>query len=298
MTESFFPPGFVFQGALGRPFSVKGISRMANSHDCDIKDNHGSSSWKFDQAPLILENNRLNQQIGNRWLQYAEAEHASIASFARHTLQLMSIGAPSYLLMASQKASLDEIKHAKICYGFAGAFLGVDFEPGPLDVDGSLEKLNPREIIRSVIQDGCIEETLSAIEAKFSSYKSSNPTIKKSWIEIASDETNHAQFAWNTIRWFLENYPGEHTFVVDTFLAELARQPLPTDTNFYSTVDVTGQNPSEEEILPKYGIIAKRDRMNVREMGLRTVIEPVFRNGFEDVSLISKGIMKLDFSML
>ena len=268
---------------------------MSTSQDCDINDINSFSSWKFDQAPVILANKTLNQEIGNSWLHHAEAEHASIASFARHTLQLMAIGAPSRLLIASQAASLDEIKHAKICYGFAGSFLAVDFQPGPLNVDGSLEKLSPREIIRSVIQEGCIEETLSAIEAKYASNKSSDPAIKKSMIEIASDETNHAQFAWNTVKWFLEKYPEEHTFVVDTFSAELDRQPLPPDNNLNSPFDVTDPTPNDESILLKYGIIAKGDRMIIREIGLRTVIEPVFRNGFKDVSLISKLIMKLDF---
>ena len=85
--------------------------------------------------PSILANNPNNQAIGRRWLVQAEAEHASVASFARHTLQLMSIGAPSELLVASQKASVDEIKHAKMCYGLASSFLGSDFGPGSLDVN-------------------------------------------------------------------------------------------------------------------------------------------------------------------
>ena len=271
---------------------------MATSQDCDINNTNDFSSWKFNQAPSILGNHTLNHEIGSRWLNHAEAEHASIASFARHTLQLMAIGAPSYLLIESQTASLDEVKHAKICYGFASSFLGVDFQPGPLNVDGSLEKLTPREIIRSVIQEGCIEETLSAIEAKFAGYKSSDPTIKNSLIAIASDETNHAQFAWNTIRWFLEKYPDEQTFVLNTFRVELDRQPLPSDNNLNSPVDVNGPKSYEESNLLKYGIIGKGDRMIIREIGLRTVIEPVFRSGFEDVSLISKAIMKLDFSTL
>ena len=66
----------------------------------NIIDINNSEVWNQHQAPSLLENNTLRREIGNRWLQQAEAEHASIASFARHTLQLMSLGAPSQLLIA------------------------------------------------------------------------------------------------------------------------------------------------------------------------------------------------------
>ena len=70
------------------------------------------------------KNSTIVRTIGLEWLQQAEAEHASIASFARHTLQLMSIGASSELISRSQQASIDEIEHAKMCYGFASKFIG------------------------------------------------------------------------------------------------------------------------------------------------------------------------------
>ena len=130
------------------------------------------------QTPSLLENNTYNHEIGLQWLQQAEAEHASVASFARHTLQLMSIGAPSELLFASQEASVDEIKHAKMCYGFASSFIGTDMGPGTLDVEESLENLDLKDIIRSVIQEGCIEETLSAIEAHFRAHYAKDAVIK------------------------------------------------------------------------------------------------------------------------
>ena len=61
----------------------------------------------------MIDNSTYKQEVGLQWLRQAEEEHASVASFARHTLQLMSFGAPSELLKESQRASVDEIKHAK-----------------------------------------------------------------------------------------------------------------------------------------------------------------------------------------
>ena len=62
----------------------------------------------------------------------------------------MLIGAPARLLVASQEASLDEIKHAKMCYGIASAFLGTGTNPGSLDVSGSLENMEIEEIVHSI----------------------------------------------------------------------------------------------------------------------------------------------------
>ena len=73
-------------------------------------------------------------------MEQAEGEHASVASFARNTLQLLTLGSPSELLVASQQAGIDEINHAKISYDIASANTGLNLAPGPLDVQKSLKK--------------------------------------------------------------------------------------------------------------------------------------------------------------
>ena len=115
-------------------------------------------------------NNPHNEEIGRQWLKLAEAEHASIASFARFTLQLMALGSPSELLLASKKAGIDEINHAKHAYTFASAFLGSNYGPGPLDVKGALDDVSIEYTVRSLIQEGCIVETISSIEAHIAAH--------------------------------------------------------------------------------------------------------------------------------
>ena len=139
-----------------------------------------------------------------------------------------------------------------MCYGFSGSFLQADFKPGPLNIAASLENSNLREIIRSVIKEGCIEETLSAIEAKFASYLASDNMIKKFLVEIASDETKHAQFAWNTISWFLKKYPKEEKFVITIFRNELKRQQSPMNNVLNSVLEVSEAHKYDENILRKY----------------------------------------------
>ena len=179
----------IFQVVIGRPFTVGGVSRTTRSENSAIRNSLDAGSWIIDKPVSMLENITYNYQIGLEWLQQGEGEHASVASFARHTLQLMSIGAPSELLVRSQSASIDEIKHAKMCYGLASIFLDQNMIPGVFDVENSLESLEIQDIISSVIHEGCIEETLAALEAHFRAEVAQDLTVKATLVEIAYDET-------------------------------------------------------------------------------------------------------------
>jgi hypothetical protein len=65
-------------------------------------------------------------------------EHASVASFARFSLQLMAAGAPASLVEAAHRAALDEIEHARLTFRLASRYEGRALGPGPLPVDGSV----------------------------------------------------------------------------------------------------------------------------------------------------------------
>ena len=284
------------QVVVGRPFTVDGDSRMAKSIQCDVQDTYYSQSWKENLDLTISNNITDNQRIGQHWLQHAEAEHASIASFARHTLQLMSIGAPSMLLAASQQASLDEIKHAKICYGIASAFLDTDFFPGPLEVTNSMSQMSIKDIIKSLVQEGCIEETLSAMEARFQARWTDIPAIKDSLEAIAMEETSHAQLAWNTISWIIGKYPGEKEFIMESFReafkafwVDSSKHTDTTDSNIFP-VQCGGSS------MRRFGLLTNKDKSLIRKAGVKLVIGPVFNEELKDVSKISRLIMELDLS--
>src|SRR4051812_7172938 len=55
---------------------------------------------------------------------------ARIASFARLTLELLEHAAPPELVFESQRASLDEIEHARLCFGLAERYSGSARGPG------------------------------------------------------------------------------------------------------------------------------------------------------------------------
>ena len=284
-------------GVYGRPFRVRESFRTAKSEKSIFGRTDNVNSWTMDQTISIMDNNTYNHEIGIQWLQQAEAEHASVASFARHTLQLMSIGAPSELLHRSQAASIDEIKHAKMCYGFASIFLDQDMNPGSLDVENSLEKVEIKDIIQSVIHEGCIEESLAAIEAHFRAKIAEDFAIKTTLKEIADDETKHAKLAWDTITWILRNNPSHHTFVQNYFQDELEKQMLKSNDYDSPPPMTTCNDYGNYEYLNKFGIIGSSDRKTINRFGITKIIKPTLKLGFDHFGSIFDNIISSDLNI-
>jgi hypothetical protein len=65
-------------------------------------------------------------------------EHASIASFAKFSLQLVMVAAPSALLADAHAAAVDEIHHARVAFALASRLLGRPLGPGPVDLAGDV----------------------------------------------------------------------------------------------------------------------------------------------------------------
>ena len=277
----------------GRPFLVKGKFRTSLSEPWSTNVDLDTMSWKMSQVPLSLTNTSFSQEIGYHWLEQAEGEHASVASFSRHTLQLMSIGAPSKLLFASQNSALDEIRHAKICYGIVGALLGSDYGPGPLDVEEGVEKTSLKSIVHSTIEEGCIEETISAVEAHVGAYRSQDLVVKESLSEIATDETKHAQFAWNTIQWIVGKFPEIRDFVEETFNVELESRLFEVENNSLGKKPTACVNSNVTDGLRRYGRVVDADKNKIRQTAIQHIIKPAYRAGLEDVSIISKKMQNL-----
>ena len=249
--------------------------------------------WSLDTSGIKLANHSYNQDIGSRFLEQAEGEHASVASFARHALQLMTIGAPAELIIASQKASVDEIKHAKMCYGLAANFLGSIFEPGTLDVDGSLEAHELKEIIESVIKEGCVGETLSAIQIKKGSRFAQEPVVKNMLEEIALDESKHAQLAWNTIRWAIERNPKLQDYVQDVFSPHLEGIVATSELNEPLSSTLSCEGGAKDNVLRSYGLLTDEDKLVTDNSGIREIIRPNLKQQFKNVDQISESILKM-----
>lgn len=198
----------------GRPFVVDDAARVATVRRRD--------DW-FDVARVDVRglDAATRAELAAAWLADAQAEHASVASFARFALELLSIGAPPDLVADAHAAARDEIEHAKICFGLASAYAGVPQGPGPLSVDGSLARCGDLyAVIRATVEEGCVGETLAALEAEAAIARATDPAVRAALTRIAEDEARHAALAWRVVAWALASgAPAVRRAVLDGLAA-------------------------------------------------------------------------------
>lgn len=205
--------------AIGRPFIVDGGERLAPVA--------ARSDWSAEVAPDVdMLSLRTKKQLGEYWTMIGQMEHASVAAFARFSLQLLALGAPPELLVRSQTAMADETHHARLAFALASAYLERPVGPGLLDLNGALADISVEEVLRTVIMEGCVGETVAAMEAKEALTYVTDPTLRYVFGEIARDESQHAMLAWRTVGWLCETF-GEQALgvvgdVVDGLRAALS----------------------------------------------------------------------------
>jgi hypothetical protein len=146
----------------------------------------------------------VRRRIAEHYTQAAQLEHASVASFARFTLELLALGAPPQLLAAAQRAGLDEIDHARRCFSLASAYAGQPVGPGRLATASACPASTLEAVASALIDEACIGETLAAVEARAACRFASEPAVREALAVIAADEQRHAELGWQTLRWLLE----------------------------------------------------------------------------------------------
>jgi hypothetical protein len=182
----------------GRPFLVAAEARFAPVA--------ARSDWSGSSALPRVDHltPRERSERAAHWTKLGQMEHASIAAFARFSLQLLSLGAPAELVEATTQALADETAHAKLCFSIASAYAGCAIGPGPLDVSRSLEVTSLGQIVDLVIVEGCFGETSAVLEALEGADAASDPVIRAAYTQIAADEQRHAELAFGFVRWALE----------------------------------------------------------------------------------------------
>lgn len=135
---------------------------------------------------------------GRDWLAAAAMEHASIASFAQLSLALLSHGAPPDLLRDCHLAAIDEIAHASASYALA-AKGDTAFGPGPLVTPPP--DLSMATLVRETVRDGCLGETLAALEAATLAARAPRGAERDLLARIAEDELRHAALAFRILAW-------------------------------------------------------------------------------------------------
>lgn len=193
------PPGWPPDGDGGclppsvrRPFLVGSAMRKAGAERRE--------DWLAALSPVSLDR-ATAQRLAASYLQDGLEEHASIAAFARFALMLLSVGAPPELVVAAQRASLDEVAHARACFGLARRYGAEECGPGPLSLDGALEVLALPELAALSAEEGCVGETLGALLAIEQLAVARDSEVVRLLDKLARDEVRHAELAWRFARW-------------------------------------------------------------------------------------------------
>lgn len=161
--------------------------------------------------------------LAAHWTREAAFEHASIASFAQLTLDLLSVGAPPDLLEATQRATLDEIEHARVSFALAGIYGARPVGPSALAaLPGTSRTL--AALARSTFVDACVGESVASAALAEASRASGDPVLAGLLQAMSSDEERHAELAWRIVAWALRTGGADVARVLEDAKDEIARE--------------------------------------------------------------------------
>ncbi|MCX5744969.1 MAG: hypothetical protein NT062_20975 [Proteobacteria bacterium] len=200
----------------------------------------------------------VRRALAATWREAAQMEHASIASFANLALRLLALGAPPELVAATHAAAIDEVAHARAAFAIALAYAGAAIGPGAfpaaahMSADGSIADLALETFV-----DGCVGETVAALEADRAADGAGDPVIVAALRAIAVDETRHAQLAWAIVAWCVRTDPA----IAARLAATLATLPAPA-------------LPPRSAALVAHGVLDAPALARVHADALREIVAP------------------------
>ena len=182
-------------------------------------------------------------------------EHASVAAFARVSLELLALGAPSELVAAAHVAAMDEIRHAQVCWGLLAALEGAARGPAAHDLP-PFASVDVDDVLVTTVIDGCVGETLASLLLRESARRCSVPSLAAIYDRIADDEERHATLAFRIVRFLAARDPG----VAATALSLARGVALP---------------PSPGHACEPLGLLSESAQHSVHLRGLREVVLPL-----------------------
>ncbi len=205
----------------------------------------------------------LRAQLAAAWANTAQMEHASIASFSNLALRLIAVGAPPALIADTHRAALDEIEHARVAFALASAYGAAPVGPAAfpdaarLSAAGGLEALALETFV-----DGCIGETVAAVEARLAASRAVDPVVAAALAVIAEDETRHAELAWAIVAWCVRSSPT----LLASLQTALAAEPV-----------VAADAALAPDALAGHGVVSAHELGQLRRDVVRDVVTPCLR---------------------
>jgi hypothetical protein len=246
------------QPSIRRPFLV---GRSMRSAEATRRGDWGRPLAAV-ESPL---DERTRTALFRAWQRDGLEEHASIAAFARFTMLMLSAGAPPDLVVASQRASLDEVDHARACFALAARYLGTAVGPASLDVHDALHPTSLAELAALTAEEGCVGETLGAVLAQEQLLCARDPEVVRLLRKLVADELRHAELAWRFARWAIDRGGApvrdavEHA--IGRAIAETRRMPLHA-------------NDLDVDAWHAHGRLTCDEARAASERGIREVVEP------------------------
>jgi hypothetical protein len=245
---------------IRRPFLVGSSLRAAPAVARD--------DWRESSISAGSMDPSTRDALARAWLDDAREEHASVAAFARFTMLMLSVGAPPELIAKSQRASLDEIVHAKCCFGLAARYGGIAVGPGPLPVHDALAPLSLAQIAALTAEEGCVGETLGVLLALEQLAVAADHQIVRILRRIVTDEARHAELAWAFVSWAVRCGGGEVLAAVDGAARRAIDETRRVPIRDYGVDSRTWH---------AHGRVTCAEARGASERGIREVVEPALR---------------------
>ncbi len=251
----------------GRPMRIDGVSVLAATQPTAGWHDEANVGLVVDVPPPLCA------ALARAWLAEAQLEHASVAAFAKLSLQLLAVGAPPELIDAAHAAARDEIAHAKVAFSLASHFGGEAVGPSPVPAWAAAPSLELSTLLAETLEDGCVGETIAAREAAVAAAHATDATLARALFTIAEDETRHAELAFRVARFCVDALGAAGVAAVralDATLAEELSRPAPSASTggSHASTSCCGRE------LSAHGILCAHERAAIRREVLREVVRP------------------------
>ena len=155
------------------------------------------------------------------------AEHTSVASFGKVTLQLLGLGAPASIVRLSLEAAHDEVRHAQLCFAIANQIARTLGQPTsdypsvfPFPHASVAISQDIQTLAAETLQEGVLGESVAAVSLCVRSRTTRNTKIGSLLEGIFAEEATHAVLAWKTLSFAVHDHAHkvEARRVVETWL--------------------------------------------------------------------------------
>jgi len=210
-----------FCGYVGRAFLVEGDMIKARVRQ--------GAGWAEPLSPRVQGlSPKTRRALSEAWSRDGLFEHASVATFARFAIQLMSVGAPAHLLRETLAAGRDEIRHAELCFALASGYAGEPLEPDAFPIDAQLAiDTELTAIVLETVVEGCIGETLAALQARAQLDATTDAAVRAALEATVEDETRHAELAWKVVAWAIRQGGAPVRAAAERTFTEFRPPPAP-----------------------------------------------------------------------